>query len=164
MIVAIALQLGIFQAQVLLLLATLTWTTMICGIVAETLAPGHVLVPANYQPVEENKLVKKMLKRMNAGAWLSHGIGWMTQLIVFFVLLQQFHGSQNTCGSTRAAPYFVWAIVYVELVLFASFGFVQLFQLRKSLSAEQAEISYTVLSFVSKSLLGLLVYAGNFMN
>jgi hypothetical protein len=28
---------------------------------------------------------------MNAGAWLSHGIGWVTQLIVFFVLLQQFH-------------------------------------------------------------------------
>lgn len=157
MIVAIALQLGIFQAQVLLLLATLTWTTMICGIVAETLAPG------DREPVEENKLVKKLLKRMNAGAWLSHGIGWMTQLIVFFVLLQQFHGSQNTCGSTRAAPYFVWAIVYVELVLFASFGFVQSFQLTKNLSAERAEISYTVLSFVSKSLLGLLVYAGNFM-
>jgi hypothetical protein len=26
-------------------------------VVAETLAPGHYLVPANYQPVEENKLV-----------------------------------------------------------------------------------------------------------
>jgi hypothetical protein len=36
--------------------------------------------------------------------------------------------------------------------------------LSKSISAEQAEISYTVLSFVSKTLLGWLVYAGNFMD
>ena len=198
MIVAIGLQLGIFHAQVLLLLAALTWTTMICGIVAEMLLP-EMLLPNKYtealflrekhlngqlqieesQTIRDSKTIKHLgteiesigmfltllgraLRRANRVAWLAHAIGWVTQMSVFFVLLQQFHGGQNC--SPRAAPAFVWAIVYGELALFSSFGFVQLLQLSRSISAKKAEMIYTVLSFVSKTLLGWLVYAGNFVD
>ncbi|MFB1019539.1 MAG: hypothetical protein QMC37_04790, partial [Flavobacteriales bacterium] len=107
-------------------------------------------------------LLGRALRRANRVAWLAHAIGWVTQMSVFFVLLQQFHGGQNC--SPRAAPAFVWAIVYGELALFSSFGFVQLLQLSRSISAKKAEMIYTVLSFVSKTLLGWLVYAGNFVD
>jgi hypothetical protein len=190
MIVAIGLQLGIFHAQVLLLLAALTWTTMICGIVAEMLLPEmllpEMLLPNKYtealflrgqlQTNVDTKTIqhfhteidsirmflRRALRRANRVAWLAHAIGWVTQMSVFFVLLQQFHGGQNC--SPRAAPAFVWAIVYGELALFSSFGFVQLLQLSRSISAKKAEMIYTVLSFVSKTLLGWLVYAGNFVD
>jgi hypothetical protein len=180
MIVAIGLQLGIFHAQVLLLLAALTWTTMICGIVAEMLLP-EMLLPNKYTEelfsrehsqtnrehlsteIESIRMfLRKALRRANRVAWLAHAIGWVTQMSVFFVLLQQFHGGQNC--SPRAAPAFVWVIVYGELALFSSFGFVQLLQLSRSISAKKAEMIYTVLSFVSKTLLGWLVYAGNFVD
>ena len=185
MIVAIGLQLGIFHAQVLLLLAALTWTTMICGIVAELLLP-EMLLPNKYTEAlflrgqlqthvdtktiqnlhteidSIRRFLRRALRRANRVAWLAHAIGWVTQMSVFFVLLQQFHGGQNC--SPRAAPAFVWAIVYGELALFSSFGFVQLLQLSRSISAKKAEMIYTVLSFVSKTLLGWLVYAGNFVD
>jgi hypothetical protein len=190
MIVAIGLQLGIFHAQVLLLLAALTWTTMICGIVAEMLLPEmllpEMLLPNKYTEAlflrgqlqthvdtktiqnlhteidSIRRFLRRALRRANRVAWLAHAIGWVTQMSVFFVLLQQFHGGQNC--SPRAAPAFVWAIVYGELALFSSFGFVQLLQLSRSISAKKAEMIYTVLSFVSKTLLGWLVYAGNFVD
>jgi hypothetical protein len=55
-------------------------------------------------------------------------------------------------------------VIIAELALFSSFGFVQLLQLSRSISAKKAEIIYTGLSFVSKTLLGWLVYAGNFVD
>jgi hypothetical protein len=105
---------------------------------------------------------RRALRRANRVAWLAHAIGWVTQMSVFFELLQQFHRGQNC--SPRAAPAFVWVIVYGELALFSSFGFVQPLQLSRSISAKKAEMIYTVLSFVSKTLLGWLVYAGNFVD
>jgi hypothetical protein len=201
MIVAIGLQLGIFHAQVLLLLAALTWTTMICGIVSEMLLPEMLLpdksaealfsrencldrhLQTEYSQINSDpktiqhlrteinligmflrlrEATQRALRRANRVAWLAHAIGWVTQMSVFFVLLQQFHGGQDC--SPRAAPAFVWVIVYGELALFSSFGFVQLLQLSRSISAKKAEIIYTGLSFVSKTLLGWLVYAGNFVD
>jgi len=178
MIVAIALQLGIVSAQSILLLAALTWTTMMIGLVAEILLT-HAVRPSNrylrvrLKPKEksddedETDHFEERVITLKQAAWLAHLTAWVTQIVVFYVLLAHFHGSQYSCQDGEvfklSAPKFVWAIVYVELMLFASFGFVQTMQLLEVMPAIYAEITYLVLSVCSKSALGALVYGGNFI-
>jgi len=93
---------------------------------------------------------------------IAHCIGWVLIAVVFGVLLNSFH-QQNTCDKPQSAPKFVWAIVYVELILFAAFGGVQLLQITDCIDSSHAEMGYVVLSFTSKTILGWLVYGGNFV-
>lgn len=176
MIVAIGLQLGIFNAHVLLLLAALTAATMACGAVVELhMAPGEpkrgsattpLLCAAknrSCRPSAAEEQVAALRRRARLGAWLAHFTGWFMQVAVFFVLLDQFFRAQAKCDEdSPSAPLFVWFIVFFELALFSSFGLVQFSQLCGGVGPRGAEVCYIVLSFVSKSLLGWLVYTGNF--
>jgi hypothetical protein len=197
MIVAIGLQLGIMNAQSILLLAALTWTTNMIGLVAEILltqaGKSQPTQAGKSQPRAFMRLPSEQIRYLRAnkdkadgihgeceqddlgelaitlkqGAWIAHFTAWVTQAVVFYVLLSQFHGSQYTCQNGEdvavSAPKFVWAIVYVELILFATFGFIQTLQLFGAVTPVSAEVGYLVLSVCSKSALGGLVYGGNFI-
>lgn len=54
-------------------------------------------------------------------------------------------------------PSFVYAIIALQVLLFMSFGFVQLFQLYCNF--RYSELAYTVLSLVAKTILGYMIYA-----
>ena len=68
--------------------------------------------------------------------WAAHFAGWITQGVVFVVIIAHFFTSQRTCEFADApggrdenvAPDFVYAIVFCELGLFACFGLTQLAQ------------------------------------
>lgn len=122
--------------------------------------------------------------------WAAHFAAWITQGVVFVVIIAHFFTSQRTCEFADApggradnvAPDFVYAIVFSELALFACFGVTQLAQFmafdtwrvgngphcgggvagRRSFGGRRVEAAYIVQSLVSKTLLGWLVYGGNF--
>ena len=167
--------------------------------------------------------------------WTAHLTGWVSQGVVFVVIIAHFFASQRACewedsteeGNRRednVAPDFVYAIVFAELALFVGFGSTQfaqfaqfdrdVYKCAKSKRAKcakrrerrrgsekketttksenedetdaarcvcgtaaapagydraararalaRAEAAYIVQSFVSKTLLGWLTYAGNF--
>jgi len=165
MIVAIALQIGILHTHTLILLATLMWTTMICGLLAEKISTilKKMAHDKHSHKVHDNPHVDaRSRSEFRTIMTIAHGIGWVLIAVVFGVLLNAFH-QQNSCDKPQSAPKFVWAIVYVELFLFAAFGGVQLLQITDCIDSPHAEMGYIVLSFTSKTILGWLVYGGNFV-
>lgn len=207
MIVAIALQIGILHTHTLLLLATLTWATMICGLLTEKLSAvlggrgnriggiGGLKGPRGIRGLNGLRTLRgikanrasgglkdhedegdEQLYNAHDGGYIdelskrelrkimiiAHSIGWVFITVVFGVVLNAFH-QQSSCDYPQSAPKFVWAIVYVELSLFAAFGGVQLLQITDCIGTAEAEMGYVVLSFTSKTILGWLVYGGNFV-
>jgi hypothetical protein len=97
----------------------------------------------------------------------------------FVVIIAHFFSSQRTCefeddpddgADANVAPDFVYAIVFGELALFALFGATQFAQFarfekdpRLALDDRWVEAAYVAQSLVSKTLLGWLVYGGNFV-
>lgn len=174
MIVAIGLQLGIFSAQVLLLLAALTASTMVTGVLAEMLTDAANNVPKS----EENKNgsievtleacpkeFEEMLRTCRRAAWGAHFLGWFLQVAVWgLTLIPNFLGSQRTCGSPGSAPWEVHLIVGGEAFLFTCFGLVQLLYITGVFGIESTEIWYTALSFFSKTFLGWTIYGSNFVD
>ena len=82
-----------------------------------------------------------------------HLLGYVPQISAWAVVLYTFYQNQE------GAPDFVPIIIWTELVVFFSFGFVQLSViLRKPSQYYQGEIAYQVLSLVSKGLLGIILF------
>ena len=92
----------------------------------------------------------------------------------FFTSQRGCEFADAPCGrDDNVAPDFVYAIVFCELALFASFGITQLSQFvhfddwrqggpGRANVGRRAEAAYIVQSLVCKTLLGWLVYGGNF--
>jgi hypothetical protein len=141
MIVLIGYSLGVRDRSMLLALAGLTAATMPYGYVVEVFA----------RP--------KSLTEWEAPVWwrlLPWALGHVPQLVAWIVILLQFHDSRY--DPDDVTPSWVYAILYVELLLFLSFG------AASALSHWDApehyvrgEILFQVLSLVSKGLLGLLL-------
>jgi hypothetical protein len=84
-------------------------------------------------------------------------IGWVLMLVNFSVLGQAFYYTMN---EVPGVPSFVPAVFITMLILFGSFGVIQLLFLGDKIDFVKSEYLYTVLSFVSKTLLVLLVFSG----
>ena len=192
MIVAIALQVGIMDGWTLFLLAALTWTTMILGLVGERIlgVERDLMLAADAShrrrttatencsgDVASNCAASRTLALCR---WASHFAGWVTMGATFVVIIAHFFSSQRTCefeddpddgaDDANVAPDFVYAIVFCELALFALFGATQFAQFarfeknpRVALDDRWVEAAYIAQSLVSKTLLGWLVYGGNFV-
>ena len=129
---------------------SLTTMTMFFGHLQEVIArpgPGDAWMPAD------------AVERYSA-----HALGWVPQLTAWFMILYQFSKgfearvTDSKTGEERGAPDFVKYIVYLEALLFWSFGFVQLSVLGRPPSKYwQGEVTYQILSLVSKALLGALL-------
>ena len=170
MTVAIALQIGIMSWRTLLQLAVLSWVGAMVTICCEKArgAMHHVdnEIKKNKDDDKQNahsnvdRLVTDELKKV---VFISQTIGWAILAATFYVLLTTFHDSQKACGSPESAPNFVWAIVYGQLLFYIIFGFMQVLEIVHAISDEQADLGYIVLSFLSKTYLGWMIYGGNFV-
>ena len=188
MIVAISLQIGLMDAWMLFSLATLTWATMMLGLVGERILAVEKRLRRVVNDLEERAvevcpgLEASVVSSLPMARWAAHLTAWVTQGVVFVVIIAHFFQSQGTCefdgtGEENVAPDFVYAIVFCELGLFALFGLTQMCQFlshdygwcagrgddkTSSTTCCSVEAAYIVQSLVSKTLLGWLVYGGNF--
>lgn len=160
MIMGIALQIGIMDVWMHVALFSLSWITMMCGLIAEQLMGVAIDIGQ-----ENPKLIGLDVVR-----WVVHIMGWVPQIVIYTILLTYFYKSQNTCefpNTENVAPDFVYAIIYTEMILFSGFAVTQIvqfvrFDIGLKGGHEAIEASYIVQSMVSKFVLGWLIYGGNF--
>jgi len=149
MILILAYTSGTINQNVLVLLFSLTFVTMTFGHLHEV-----VCRPASL----ETWSIGNKFWRLQA-----HLFGYIPQLFAWGVLIAQFMeaGGASTTdaqGNTRQMPAFVYGIVFGELLIFWSFGIVQLVvSLRPPSKYYQGEIAYMWLSLFAKGFLGIIV-------
>ena len=150
MIMAIAVETGVNDIYTLQCMFVLIFATMLLGWLADFSSPPF--------------------------SWVAHGTGWVTFLSAYSPILDSF--LQSSARSPLSAPGFVHVIVFLEFVLFASFGFVQVYSLfiaplphteeeREALLTESdpllennhVDMAYVFLSFTAKTLLAWLIFA-----
>ncbi|QDZ22608.1 hypothetical protein HOP50_08g51530 [Chloropicon primus] len=97
----------------------------------------------------------------------AHFMGYVPQLTAWFLIIYQFHytaaGAELTVNGepsdgSRGMPPFVYGIVWGELIVFWSFGLIQL--VFTSISPKfypYGELAYQIMSLVSKGILGLVL-------
>lgn len=140
----------LFQSTLVALFA-LTFITMVFGHLHEVICR-----PASL----DEWTVRSKLWRLQA-----HLFGYVPQCFAWGLIIAQFidAGAATTTdssGEERKMPTFVYAIVFGEVVIFWSFGIVQLVvSLRPPSKYYQGEIAYMYLSLFSKGFLGIIVLA-----
>lgn len=154
MIIGIAVESGINEIYTVVLMFVLTWITMILGLIAEVTMD----IAENYE---------KSFPNFGKWAWVvPHAAGWVTCLSAYAPIIDMFE--ENKRASQASPPGFVNVIVYLQLVLFMSFGFVQTYSLvcrtlydKNKLDGHKVtvETMYIVLSFVAKTLLAWLIFS-----
>lgn len=148
MVLLIGHSTGNLVLPILALLFALTFVTMIFGHLHEVICR-----PASPEAWAE----PNVLWRLQA-----HIMGYLPQVAAWWCIVAQFadaaSGSFNDeTGTERKMPDFVYVIVICELMLFWSFGIVQLVvSLRKPADYIKGELVYQILSLCAKGLLGLL--------
>lgn len=134
--------------------AAANWAVMMFGLVQEQLS--YLRVAATAEPLSPRGVLA------HASA---HFLGWVPMVFIWTIIIAQFTWSLDAAGDR--VPAAVHAIIWVQLVFFTSFGVNHLFGTLAHLyrwnhhwSALHSEVAYTVLSFVSKSLLAWLLFFG----
>jgi len=151
MTLIIAYVTGSMVQQVLFMLFTLTLVTMFFGHLHEVICR-----PASPDAWAEPSI----LWRLQA-----HFLGYIPQIAAWGILIAQFmqvasRTFRDRNGKEITMPAYVYAIVFGEVLLFWSFGLVQLVvSLRKPADYVKGEIAYQSLSLGSKGLLGLVLLA-----
>lgn len=163
MLVAIALLNGIFDINLVACITVLTAATQLCGLAAEYLLA---------QDEEKNFMIATLL----------HLVGWLQFFCAYGVIFHAYIRSATNDPDVQP-PWFVTLIVIVIFILYGIFGAVQLSELcclkppidgccdgcgkscrvgepGKSgrINVQCKEMSYVVLSLVSKLTLGWLIY------
>lgn len=147
MITVIAVGAGVREYTLLFAIGALITTTMFFGLLTELIATCDV----------DEEWTASRLERLTP-----HMMGYVPQLCAWLIILVGFY--DDTSFGDREAPWFVYAILWIELALFFSFGGVQLVQqLRSPAVYWQGEIAYLVLSLVSKGALGVIILANVLM-
>ena len=125
--------------------------------------------------IEKNKIIKndmsvkekvaesKTVDELRKVIFFTQTAGWVMLGITFYVIIGFFHASQQSCDSPETAPNFIWDILYSQILFFVLFGLMQVLEIVGALSAGQADFGYIVLSLVSKTYLGWMIYGGNFV-
>lgn len=138
MILIIAFNAGIREYLLLLAITFLIASTMPFGLITEIYA----------RPVSDTEWNTSVSLRL-----LIHSLGYIPQLAAWGLILANFYSEK-----VRDPPAFVYGIIWGQLALFFSFGFVQLYQIF-SIPANyyKGEIAYQWLSLGAKGLLGVLL-------
>ena len=142
MIVIISYTLGIRDRDTLVAVGALVATTMTFGYWVEQL--GRPKSPDEWT----------MSLRYRLLPWF---LGHIPQVLAWLLIVMRFY---DVLSEEDRAPAFVHAILWVELVLFFSFGIASLMsQVYPPRLFYRGEIAFQVLSLVSKGLLGSLLIA-----
>jgi len=137
----------VFRDTIILLFA-LTFITMTFGHLHEVICR-----PKNLDEWAESNV----LWRLQA-----HIIGYIPQIFAWAIVISNFISAAkastiDSSGEERKMPGFVYGIVFGEVVIFWSFGVVQLVvSLRPPSNYYQGEIAYMWLSLIAKGVLALL--------
>lgn len=139
--------------------AAANWAVMLFGLVQEQLS--YLRVAA----FPENLKISGALAHASA-----HFIGWVPLIFVWTIIIAQFLWALDAAGDR--VPQAVKAIIWIQMVFFISFGvnhyfgtFAHLYKWNQRWSYLHSEITYTILSFVAKSVLcWLLLFGVSFRN
>lgn len=141
MIAILAYNAGIREYTLLIAIVALVSTTMPYGYLTELVAV----------PCDCDSWTRPASERL-AAYWL----GNIPQCAAWAIILISFYDQAYTAEA--GPPVFVYIIIWSELVVFFSFGAVQLWQqLRPPSSYYKGEIAYQLLSLFAKGLLGLIL-------
>ena len=95
--------------------------------------------------------------------WLIHLTGWLQFCWAYGIIFHAFFRSIKSANDndTPGPPSFVFIIVIVLFLLYASFGFVQLIELIKgdNFNKYTKEKSYVILSLSAKLILGWMIFS-----
>jgi len=148
MVLLLAYVSGTVSQNALVMLFALTMITMAFGHLHEVIC----------RPLSGDKwAVESKLWRLQA-----HFLGYIPQCFAWGVIIYQFllaatESTTDSYGEKREMPKFVYGIVFGEVLLFWSFGVVQLVvSLRPPSKYYEGEIAYMWLSLIAKGFLGLL--------
>ena len=151
MLVAIALINGIFDQTIIVLIAVSCAACQLCGLVAERALLLHKLLRDRSNNKETISIAREI-------AYVAHFTGWILIGTAYYFIMRYYFVSN--ANSVESAPEFVTVIVFTILVLFMSFGVVQLIQLVDDrFPFLTAELIYVVLSLTSKTFLGWIIFA-----
>lgn len=146
MMLLIAYSLGLRERMLLLAVAALIATTMPFGYWIETRS----------RPVSLKAWATPLSHRLLPW-WLGH----IPQVAAWTIVIVQFYGGID---SDSPVPWFVYVILWVEFVLFFSFGVASLLsQWSTPDRFYRGELLFQVLSLVSKGLLGILLLSNVLM-
>ena len=136
MLIAIALLNGVTDINLIISIAVLTSSCQLCGLAVEYV---------------EDILIKILL----------HFTGWLQFCWAYGIIGHAFFKSIEASNSSGASgpPNFVYIIVIVLFLLYASFGFIQLYELCRNLDPYTKEKSYVLLSLTSKLVLGWMIFS-----
>lgn len=141
MILTISYPAGIVQFTELVAIGSLIATTMLFG---------HFTEVISRPSPDSDTWTLPLWSRLSP-----HLLGYIPQLAAWFIIMYTFYGAGN---GERGPPDFVYAIVWLQLALFFSFGFIQLVVLcRPPSKYVQGEYAYQTLSLVAKGLLGIML-------
>lgn len=151
MLVAIALINGIFDQTIIVLIAVSCAACQLCGLVAERALLLHKILRDRSNNKETTSIAREI-------AYVAHFTGWILIGTAYYFIMRYYFVSN--ANSVESAPEFVTVIVFTILVLFMSFGVVQLIQLVDDrFPFLTAELIYVVLSLTSKTFLGWIIFA-----
>ena len=126
MILAIAVQTGVTDIYALCGIFTLIFTTNMLGLIAEVFCCCAESLCAS--SLLYAKKIDSIMPIPFVWLWtLPHFLGWITCIIGYAPLLDSY--LHSTQCSDRGPPGFVNVIVFLEFVLFSSFGLVQFYSL-----------------------------------
>tara|TARA_B100000963_G_scaffold12624_2_gene9739 strand:- start:925 stop:1824 length:900 start_codon:yes stop_codon:yes gene_type:complete len=136
MLIAIALLNGVTDINLITSIAVLTSSCQLCGLAVEYV---------------EDVRIKRLL----------HFNGWLQFCWAYGIIGHAFFKSIEAAqdNSGTGPPNFVYVIVIVLFLLYASFGFVQLYELCAELGPYTKEKAYVLLSLTAKLLLGWMIFS-----
>ena len=154
MILLIAIVGGITHLHILILLFFMQSTTILFGLLAEMLnrptETGEAAEGKEHTRWEEESLWRRLLP---------HLLGWIPQVGVWTVILMNFFAALNRAAENdREVPGYVYAIVFLQLLLFLCFAAPQIWLLSEKhgpVNFWRGELAYVCLSLVCKAVLGI---------
>jgi hypothetical protein len=129
---------------------------MILGLLAEWFLRMHTVLQ-NYEGIEDAFIKALFIRFTRNGFWTAHIAGWICIIVPWIVIIRHYIAWFNQCGKATSPPAGIQAIVWIQLLLFTSFGIVQILQWFYPHKRRMAEIIYISLSFLAKGLLGLIL-------
>ena len=136
MLIAIALLNGVTDINLITSIAVLTSACQLCGLAVEYV---------------EQRWLK----------WMLHLTGWLQFFWAYGIIGHAFFKSIEAAEDAggRGPPDFVYVIVIALFLLYASFGFVQFYELVFPINPYTKESAYVTLSLTAKLLLGWMIFS-----
>jgi hypothetical protein len=163
MITTMSVQLGVHDAYTLVGVFFNGWACMVFGFVAE------ILFQNNVPKIE-------ILSFKFSPHWIAHIAGWITLVFAVAAAVSSL-SAFLTCMDGVRLPDFVIPLITTEMLLFLSFGGVQIVDFlykpayvstetdtnyeKRVRWAFRVELMYIILSLIAKSVLGFVVYFGS---